>query len=247
MGEITNGQRAYEAYREHTGGKTYDGRDMPTWAELVEKSPKIAGAWEAAGAAVYRVAVRGTVKDPRPRITTPAVRRHAEDFAAHYGFPYGPERTLLVERLGAFFNGMVAELLEETNCDSIEQVLAQHLGLSNTILDLKQQALGRAVERKAHLSFAEALQAARGGARVSREAWKNRNAWVAMTPGSIIPVEQARAGAAYHLACAIGDPAAEFGIRPHLDMAGPDGSLHIGWTPSQDDLFAEDWFVVEDT
>ncbi len=34
---------AYRAYAEHTGGKTWDGRDMPTWEELPEK---IQGAWQ---------------------------------------------------------------------------------------------------------------------------------------------------------------------------------------------------------
>lgn len=53
MGETndtkTLAQTAYEAYAEHTGGKTYDGREMPRWADLPER---IRGAWEAAAARV---------------------------------------------------------------------------------------------------------------------------------------------------------------------------------------------------
>ncbi len=40
---------AYAAYAEATGGKTWDGRDMPTWDQLGER---IQGAWRAAATAV---------------------------------------------------------------------------------------------------------------------------------------------------------------------------------------------------
>lgn len=40
---------AYDAYAAFTGGKTFDGRDMPTWENLPER---IQNAWRAAVAAV---------------------------------------------------------------------------------------------------------------------------------------------------------------------------------------------------
>ncbi len=43
------GQIAYEAYAKSTGGKTYDGRDMPKWDDLPEA---IRTAWRAAADAV---------------------------------------------------------------------------------------------------------------------------------------------------------------------------------------------------
>ena len=43
------GKRGYEAYAVSTGGKTYDGRDMPTWDQLPER---IRQAWIAAAADV---------------------------------------------------------------------------------------------------------------------------------------------------------------------------------------------------
>ena len=45
-------QIAYEAYAVSTGGKTYDGRDMPTWAQIVERTPHVARAWGHAALAV---------------------------------------------------------------------------------------------------------------------------------------------------------------------------------------------------
>lgn len=52
MSTKTRAQIGYEAYKTSTGGKTFDGRDMPTWAEIEEKSPHVAKAWGAASAAI---------------------------------------------------------------------------------------------------------------------------------------------------------------------------------------------------
>lgn len=49
------GQVGYEAYAAHTGGKTFDGRPMPTWDEVKASGTKVAGAWEAAAAAILGV------------------------------------------------------------------------------------------------------------------------------------------------------------------------------------------------
>lgn len=43
------GEKAYRAYGESTGGKTFDGRDMPSWDDLGER---IQAAWCAAAQAV---------------------------------------------------------------------------------------------------------------------------------------------------------------------------------------------------
>lgn len=45
----SQGQRGYEAYAAFTGGKTFDGREMPTWDQLPDR---IKGAWEAAADAI---------------------------------------------------------------------------------------------------------------------------------------------------------------------------------------------------
>ena len=43
------GKTGYEAYAKYTGGKTFDGRDMPTWDALPEN---IREAWRAAARAI---------------------------------------------------------------------------------------------------------------------------------------------------------------------------------------------------
>lgn len=39
---------AFDAYGASTGGKTWDGRDIPPYAVVAERTPHVARAWEAA-------------------------------------------------------------------------------------------------------------------------------------------------------------------------------------------------------
>lgn len=43
---------AFNAYGQSTGGKTWDGKDIPPYAAVREKTPHVARAWEAAVRAV---------------------------------------------------------------------------------------------------------------------------------------------------------------------------------------------------
>ena len=45
---------AFDAYGASTGGKTWDGKDIPPFAVIRERTPHVAKAWEAAVAAVLK-------------------------------------------------------------------------------------------------------------------------------------------------------------------------------------------------
>lgn len=47
----TPGELAYDGYRDHTSGKTWNGYDMPLWADL---PPTVRLAWDAGAQAVRR-------------------------------------------------------------------------------------------------------------------------------------------------------------------------------------------------
>ncbi len=167
-----NGRTGYEAYAQSTGGKTFDGRAMPTFDEILERSPHVAQAWEDAASAM-RVAVAARI-------------------------------------------------------------------------------LGSRDGSGSSLTFGDALLALKVGAKVARAGWNGKGMWVALTPGTEVPKELARAGAAQHRADEItracdeipGVVPAPLRILPHLDMRAADGSLVIGWLASQTDMLAEDWSVV---
>jgi hypothetical protein len=44
-------EAGYRGYAAHTGGKTFDGRNMPEWADLPERTVQ---AWMAAAGAIER-------------------------------------------------------------------------------------------------------------------------------------------------------------------------------------------------
>lgn len=80
------GRVAYQAYAASTGGKTYDGRDMPTWEGL---TPRIREAWSAAaGAVIGRHSTReGTEATPRDAALLRALVRRTEEFSRSSDLP----------------------------------------------------------------------------------------------------------------------------------------------------------------
>lgn len=70
------GEVGYRAYAESTGGKTFDGRDMPAWSAL---PPHVVRAWNDAGKAIAkRVYEAVQASEPCPE-TLPAPK----------GYPFG--------------------------------------------------------------------------------------------------------------------------------------------------------------
>lgn len=65
--EETFERLGYEAYAEFTGGKTFDGRDMPKWDDLPDR---IKGAWYAAWRAIVDKE-RGVVAPPSSQTEDP--------------------------------------------------------------------------------------------------------------------------------------------------------------------------------
>lgn len=49
----------YEAYAKHTGGKTFDGRDMPDWSDL---PPRTVLAWRAAAMVIQDAAEKAQLE-----------------------------------------------------------------------------------------------------------------------------------------------------------------------------------------
>lgn len=54
-GEVrSHGQTCYEAYGDHVGWETHDGRPMPLWDDLNDDDGRTRHAWEVAAGAVIR-------------------------------------------------------------------------------------------------------------------------------------------------------------------------------------------------
>jgi hypothetical protein len=80
------------------------------------------------------------------------------------------------------------------------------------------------------MNFGEVLEALKAGQRAVREGWNGKGMWVVLIhPGNAI--HKSSAGA--------------FDMQPCLGLKTAREAMQPGWLPSQADLLAEDWSVVE--
>ena len=88
------------------------------------------------------------------------------------------------------------------------------------------------------LTFSEALEAVKSGARVAREGWNGKDMFVFLVPGSRFKVNRAPLLGIY-------PEGTEIEYHPHIDMKTAQGYV-VPWLASQADLLANDWHIVED-
>lgn len=94
------------------------------------------------------------------------------------------------------------------------------------------------------MNFSKALEYLKLGERVSRTGWLDIDTFVYMVNASEFKYENLRNEAAKHLdSDNIMNRGKTITVKPHIDMVRSDGAINVGWTPTQADLFAEDWFI----
>ena len=94
-------------------------------------------------------------------------------------------------------------------------------------------------------TFEWALLMLKPGFNMQRKNWNSKDTFVYLTTGSKVPSVNVRQDTAKHI---FGDNLIEdvtIKINPHIDMMTDDGSITIGWAPSQVDMLAEDWQVFK--
>lgn len=89
-----------------------------------------------------------------------------------------------------------------------------------------------------NMNFGHALQAVKEGHKVARDGWNGKGMFIFLVAGSTFKVNRPPLLGIY-------DEGTEINYRPHIDMKAVDGSIGV-WTAAQNDLMADDWFVVED-
>lgn len=94
-----------------------------------------------------------------------------------------------------------------------------------------------------NLTFGLAIEAMNKGKKVARKGWNGKGMFIYIQDGTRCDTEDLRCSAVrdYCKSRVI----QHVQINPHIDMKAADGSLVIGWTPSQIDMLAEDWIIVE--
>ena len=97
-------------------------------------------------------------------------------------------------------------------------------------------------------SFSWALMRLKEGAKVQRKGWNGKGMFLYLTKGSNVPFDNLKQETKGYLKdSAVCQPKYDGAvhINSHIDMKTADGSITIGWAPSQVDMLAEDWEVVE--
>ena len=80
------------------------------------------------------------------------------------------------------------------------------------------------------MNFGLALEALKKGRRVARCGWNGRGQWLVLI----------HAGNAMHTSCAGG-----FRMQNCVGLKNAQGNMQPGWAPSQSDMLADDWFIVD--
>lgn len=93
--------------------------------------------------------------------------------------------------------------------------------------------------------FGKAIQYLKKGKKIARKGWNGKGMFIYFQDGSTPKFEDLKE----HLKEKFKNEAVVFKdgnviINPHIDMKAADGSITIGWAPSQIDMLAEDWEVV---
>ena len=92
-------------------------------------------------------------------------------------------------------------------------------------------------------SFSEALQALKDGYRVQRSGWNGKNMWIALGAGNAeLPADKfwnphSKAHAENNGGSAT--------VDSYFIMKTAQDTIQMGWVPSQADMLAEDWVVIE--
>lgn len=93
------------------------------------------------------------------------------------------------------------------------------------------------------LDIGEAVRALKLGARVARRGWNGKDMWLAYSPGhDNLSTEKFWAPANRTFAQENGGTA---DVLPCITMKNAGGKIVMGWLASQEDLLANDWFIVE--
>lgn len=96
------------------------------------------------------------------------------------------------------------------------------------------------------MDFGQALKHLKDGHKVARAGWNGKGMFIYLVNGTKVFYENLRGEAAKHLEVSNPTNSGKTAIiNSHIDMKATDGSIVVGWSPSQADMLAEDWEVVK--
>ena len=96
------------------------------------------------------------------------------------------------------------------------------------------------------MRFGEALSHARNGKRIARYGWIDKGMYIYYTKGRLLPIDAWETRLPSQELTEVEKEKGYVNIMPHLDMMSSQGVRIIGWSATQTDMLAFDWYVVEE-
>ena len=96
------------------------------------------------------------------------------------------------------------------------------------------------------MRFGEAIECARNGKKIARHGWNGKGMYVYLTEGRGIPTDDWVARMPSQELTEVEKEKGYVNILPHLDMMNAQGERIIGWSATQSDMLAVDWYVVDE-
>lgn len=90
------------------------------------------------------------------------------------------------------------------------------------------------------LDISDALKAIKEGKKIARHGWNGANQFVVMMPALYLEAGMVNGRTRKY----IGEDT-PLDSQPYLALMNAQGKWQPGWVPSQGDIFALDWYVVE--
>ena len=96
------------------------------------------------------------------------------------------------------------------------------------------------------MRFGEAIECARNGKKIARHGWNGKGMYVYMTKGRLVPTDEWVVRMPSQELTEVEKEKGFVNILPHLDMKTAQDTRIIGWSATQTDMLAFDWYVVDE-
>jgi len=96
------------------------------------------------------------------------------------------------------------------------------------------------------VGFGQALDALLSGKRVSNLGWNGKDMWLAVSCQEPTQISSEKFWSEHNRRYAEQQPDRSALVKPCITMKTADGSIQMGWVPSQADMFSTEWFVLQD-
>lgn len=92
-------------------------------------------------------------------------------------------------------------------------------------------------------SFGDAVNFLKAGKRVARKNWEEENTFLVLCCGNEVPSNRMKVKSVKDFYMETHKSTVK--IAPHIDLKSKDDTYVTGWFASQEDMLADDWYIVE--